>query len=314
MESLLGPVLEFLRGRQSSLLASLVAVCVFAGHELFTVVSTPCPCSPGRNPVLAAVAALGPALLLLLAGLAVNNHTQRSLTGCVSNSVPIGAAICCALSLQALTRSLLAPVVWLIAALLRGNYYECGASEFQSGARVFDHPNVSQLLPRESLARVPCDSLRLSAWLSVEDERQIRSDLMEKMQFESEVKLTQSVTHSVSQSLTQSLSQSVSHSVSHSVSQLLAHSLSHSVSQSLSHSLRHSLRHSLSQLLAHSLSHSVSHSLTRSLTHSPLTHSLSVSRTNGKFAPILWRRCSSSQRYWAGPCCYSVAWLPSSCV
>nr|XP_032800589.1 calcium homeostasis modulator protein 2-like [Petromyzon marinus] len=84
-----GPGDAFLRGRQSSLVASLVALCVFAGHELFTVVATACPCSPGRNPALAGLSALGPALLLLLAGLAVNNHTQRSLAvrsgGCLAS-------------------------------------------------------------------------------------------------------------------------------------------------------------------------------------------------------------------------------------
>uniref|UniRef100_UPI00358E8D58 calcium homeostasis modulator protein 6-like isoform X1 n=2 Tax=Myxine glutinosa TaxID=7769 RepID=UPI00358E8D58 len=188
-QNVLQTVVKLLQNRSDAIITGLLALFTFGGHELFSVVVIECPCAPTQNLIYGLVVFTIPTFILFLLGLLLNNHMARLLTGCVRWRARLRLCSCLSICGEILGRSAIAPVTWLIAALIRGSYFQCAVAELQEPpprlVRLLG--NGSLLSPREVLSRLPCPDLMKDPSIAEEAVEFLREELMRRMDFQSQL-------------------------------------------------------------------------------------------------------------------------------
>ncbi|NXJ18191.1 CAHM6 protein, partial [Dicrurus megarhynchus] len=160
--------LHFCIRHQTILGYSAVSLLMAATEHIFSSVVFKCPCN-SRNIVYGSFFLLVPAFILLLLGYMVNTRIWHQLTGSCSWEKKCSSSETCAHFCQVLVpvtaRALVAPLTWIVVALLGANFYECAAS----GSSLIGHLFCKDKGPdcREKLFTIPCDE-ELSAQISSE--------------------------------------------------------------------------------------------------------------------------------------------------
>uniref|UniRef100_A0A8C4QUI7 Uncharacterized protein n=1 Tax=Eptatretus burgeri TaxID=7764 RepID=A0A8C4QUI7_EPTBU len=164
-ENVLQTVIKLLQNRSDAIISGLLALFTFGGHELFSVVVIDCPCAPTQNLIYGVIVFTIPTLILFLLGLLVNNHMARLLTGCVRRRPRLRLCSCLSICGEILSRSAIAPITWVIAALIRGSYFQCAGV----------------------LSRMPCTDLIKDPNIPAETVEFLREELMRRMDFQSQL-------------------------------------------------------------------------------------------------------------------------------
>ncbi|NWI92873.1 CAHM6 protein, partial [Pitta sordida] len=157
MDKLRG-ALDFCIRHQTVLGYSIVSLLTAASEHIFSSVVFKCPCNSG-NVLYGSVFIIVPAFILLLLSYMVNARIWRLLTGsCLSekccNCSPWGTcALCCQVLVPVTARALVAPLTWIVVALLRANFYECAASGSSLIKNFICKGNEDC---RKQLPKVPC--------------------------------------------------------------------------------------------------------------------------------------------------------------
>ncbi|XP_050172847.1 calcium homeostasis modulator protein 6-like [Myiozetetes cayanensis] len=125
--------LGFCIRHQTVLGYSTVSLLTAASEEIFSSVVFRCPCNSG-NTLYGSFFLIVPAFILLLLGYMVNTRIWRLLTGscppgkCCDCS-PWGTCACfCQVLVPVTARALVAPLTWIVVALLSSDFYVCAAS------------------------------------------------------------------------------------------------------------------------------------------------------------------------------------------
>uniref|UniRef100_A0A1A8EKK9 Family with sequence similarity 26, member E n=1 Tax=Nothobranchius korthausae TaxID=1143690 RepID=A0A1A8EKK9_9TELE len=159
-------VLRFFINQKATIGYSFMALLTIGGERLFTLVSFQCPCNHDQNFAYGMTFLLGPAAVLLVLGLFINNRLWRLYTGCCLNPMklcPRGNCLGCSRVLMSIiSGACVAPVMWLSVALLNGTFYECAISGLDENVVVNLFCKNKTMNCREELARVPCDRSKLS--------------------------------------------------------------------------------------------------------------------------------------------------------
>ncbi|KAF7226384.1 calcium homeostasis modulator protein 5 [Nothobranchius furzeri] len=160
-------VLRFFMNQKATIGYSFMALLTIGGERLFTLVSFQCPCNHDQNFAYGMTFLLGPAAVLLVLGLFVNNRLWRLYTGCCLNPMklcPRGNCLGCSRVLMSIiSGACVAPVMWLSVALLNGTFYECAISGLDENLVVNLFCKNKTMNCPEELARVPCDRSKLSS-------------------------------------------------------------------------------------------------------------------------------------------------------
>ncbi|XP_058691428.1 calcium homeostasis modulator protein 6-like [Poecile atricapillus] len=177
---MLHKVVDFCIQHQTILGYSTVSLLTAASEYLFSSVVFKCPCN-SWNMVYGSSFLFAPAFVLLLLGCMVNAKIWRLLTGkCSPEKQCISCGTCaryCQLLVPMAAKTLVAPLTWIVVALLGANFYECAASGSRRIQRFFCKDNVTDFSCRKNLSRIPCDeelSAKLSSeWLSLQAQSQV---------------------------------------------------------------------------------------------------------------------------------------------
>ncbi|KAM5324963.1 LOW QUALITY PROTEIN: calcium homeostasis modulator protein 6 [Glossophaga mutica] len=171
-----------------SVLGYGLVTALTAGLErIFSTVVFQCPCNATWNLAYGLVFLLVPALALFFLGYLLNPRTWRLLTSCCAGRQQVLRAgrqqvlrirgLCGVLVfMQVIGTAAVAPLTWVAAALLGGDFYECAASGTQvlvrhlcSGHR---DPNCTALLPL-----VPCGDPRAKAAMGLRKDLKAQSQV-----------------------------------------------------------------------------------------------------------------------------------------
>uniref|UniRef100_A0A8D2B7R6 Calcium homeostasis modulator family member 4 n=1 Tax=Sciurus vulgaris TaxID=55149 RepID=A0A8D2B7R6_SCIVU len=162
--------------RSGTFINSLIAALTIGGQQLFSSFTFSCPCQVGKNFYYGSAFLVIPALILLIAGYALRNQmwtiTSEYCCSCVPRRKisPLERKLACLRIFSITGRALVAPLTWLAVTLLKGNYYECAASEFASVDHYPEFQNVTASKREEILAGFPCDRSTPSNAILVKDE------------------------------------------------------------------------------------------------------------------------------------------------
>lgn len=162
--------------RSGTFINSLIAALTIGGQQLFSSFTFRCPCQVGKNFYYGSAFLVIPALILLIAGYALRDQmwtiTNEYCCNCVPRRriSPLERRLACLRIFSITGRALVAPLTWLAVTLLKGNYYECAASEFASVDHYPEFQNVTASKREEILAGFPCDRLTPSNAILVRDE------------------------------------------------------------------------------------------------------------------------------------------------
>ncbi|XP_078477507.1 calcium homeostasis modulator protein 6-like isoform X2 [Lampetra planeri] len=161
----------------------LAAALVVVGQEVFTNYAFRCPCVHDLNVAIVVVVFVVPAAVLLCLGFLLQTDTWRAVTGCrprgaappTSTERAAGSSSCCSCRCfwSMLAKALIAPIVWVSAALLTGDYVVCAHSGSTGAGKdlLSEELNVPEVL-----ARIPCPNISLHANISDDIARQIREE------------------------------------------------------------------------------------------------------------------------------------------
>ncbi|XP_028984447.1 calcium homeostasis modulator protein 5-like [Betta splendens] len=159
-------VLRFFMNQKTTIGYSFMALLTIGGERIFSVISFQCPCNPDQNFAYGMTFLLGPAAVLLIFGLFLNNKLWRLYTGCCLNPMklcPHGNCFgCIRVSISILTGACVAPVMWLSVALLNGTFYECAVSGLDDKLVLDLFCKNKTWICEQELARVPCGRTKLS--------------------------------------------------------------------------------------------------------------------------------------------------------
>ncbi|NXW75824.1 CAHM6 protein, partial [Hirundo rustica] len=163
-------IVDFCIRHQTILGYSIVSLLTAACEPIFSSVVFKCPCNSG-NMLYGSSFLLVPAFILFLLGFMVNARTWRLMTGKCSpgkhhQCSPWGTcARFCQVLVPMTAKALVAPLTWIVVALLGANFYECAASGSSLMEWYFCKDNGTEC--RKLLLKMPCD-VELSAKLSSE--------------------------------------------------------------------------------------------------------------------------------------------------
>ncbi|XP_035209103.1 calcium homeostasis modulator protein-like, partial [Stegodyphus dumicola] len=127
---ILGGLSSFLQNHQVSFTNGVLIVFTIGGEKIFRFASFKCPCQQPLASVYGSSFMIGPAVIIGVIGILVNNLTWRLCHGCMYRSprsrhgVPETIRQCSSI----FARSCVVPSAWLFVTLLDGNYYVCLAS------------------------------------------------------------------------------------------------------------------------------------------------------------------------------------------
>ncbi|XP_022239592.1 calcium homeostasis modulator protein-like [Limulus polyphemus] len=112
---------------QVSFVNGTVVMITVVGETIFKYVAFKCPCSQPDAFLYGSSFICGPAVILFIIGMLINNTTWRLLYGCAkrshhTNHGPKRSAYYCT---EIIVRSLVAPGTWLFVSFLEGSYYTC---------------------------------------------------------------------------------------------------------------------------------------------------------------------------------------------
>ncbi|NXF95801.1 CAHM6 protein, partial [Eubucco bourcierii] len=122
-------VLDFCTHHQDALSYSAVSLLTAVCEFVFSAALFECPCN-SDSILYGTIFLLVPAFILLLLGCIWNARMWRLVTGCHSDSDYScnSCSSCICTLIQVLVRASVAPLTWIVVALLRGKFYECSAS------------------------------------------------------------------------------------------------------------------------------------------------------------------------------------------
>ncbi|KAM6406859.1 calcium homeostasis modulator protein 6 [Pluvialis apricaria] len=151
-------VLDFYIRRQTIVDYTIVSLLTAASEQVFSFVVFRCPCN-ANNMLYGSVFLLAPAFILFLLSYMVNTKVWLLLTGSCPPEKRSGCSPwrnCtryCLVLLPVTVKILVAPLTWVVVALLGANYYECAAS----GSSLIKNFMCKNEECRKQLDKIPCD-------------------------------------------------------------------------------------------------------------------------------------------------------------
>ncbi|NXQ57238.1 CAHM6 protein, partial [Anthoscopus minutus] len=169
--------LDFCIRHQTVVSYSTVSLLTAASEQIFSSVVFKCPCN-SWNMVYGSSFLLVPVFVLWLLGYMVNAKTWCLLIGKPSPGQRSSCRTCvhyCQLWLSLTAKTLVAPLTWIVVALLGADFYKCAASGNLQIQHFFCKDNRTHC--KEILLKVPCDeelSAQLSSeWLKLQAQSQV---------------------------------------------------------------------------------------------------------------------------------------------
>lgn len=170
----LNRALDFCIRHQTVLGYSVVSLLTAASEQIFSSVVFKCPCNAG-NMLYGSTFLIVPAVILFLLSCMVNAKVWHLLTGSCpqerrcscscSCSCQGTCARYCPVLLPVTAKTLVAPLTWVVVALLRANFYECAASVSSMMKNLMCKYEGEEC--HKMLSRIPCDE-KLSQSISSE--------------------------------------------------------------------------------------------------------------------------------------------------